>query len=130
MKKKLTAALIPVGIVVILLSAFFFITGGRCGDVSLSGFTVTDDGSVMVLEAGVATSAGYLRAVSTKSDGNVLYVTFYRTFGINNSIGSRHLFPIELPEECTEIHIWRYEKGFVKTLEKNEDGTWSSTESR
>lgn len=128
MKKKLLAVLIPLGIVIVLLAGFYLSTGGKCGAVYMTDFTVTEDGSVIVLEAGVAASAGYLRTAETRADGNILKVTFYRTFGINNPIGSWNLFPLDLPENCNEIHIWRDDGEFVKILEKNTDGEWVESE--
>ena len=80
----------------------------------------------MTIAVGVASSAGYTRAVKNVSDNpEIMQLQFYSAFGgINGSIGENHRFVIEITPECKEIYFYRG-KEFKLTLYKNETtGEW------
>lgn len=123
MKKLLKILLPSLLIVIAFITVYILVIGGRIGGVYVNDFTVTEDGGTMILEAGVSASAGYLRKADTEHEDGKAYITFYRTYGINNPNGAKAQFPIKL-DGCTEVYIWSgRDAGFVKVLEM-QNGEW------
>ena len=127
MKKKLIITLS----VLILISAFYFIGSGFDvrEDVFLIDYAVPPNKNEMTITVGVASSAGYTRAVKNVSDNpEVMELQFYSAFnGINGSVGENHRFVIDIPSECREIYFDRG-KNFELILCKDEvTGEWSLT---
>lgn len=110
----------------ILLVVFCVITGGKRGDVALYGYVFTEDENTVVLDVGMTSSTGYLRTLEMKQLGSDLYITFYSTYGINSSIGAKHLFPINIDKNCETIYFYQGSQGFRPVLKKNPDsGEWA-----
>ena len=70
MKKYMAAGIVFIGIFVMVL----FVGSGfsRRTDVVLTGFSISEDGSVMTLEAGPAGSMGYIRDMTAKRSGSAV----------------------------------------------------------
>lgn len=117
MKKKI------VFVVILLLTAMgilIYSTGGKRADIILNDFTVTEDGNIMTINVGVASSMGYIRTLRVKEEGDNKYITFYQTYGLNSKIGAEDEFQIELNPSCKGIYFYRGEAGYDLVLEKND----------
>jgi uncharacterized membrane protein len=117
MKKKI------VFIVILLLTAMgilLFSTGGKRADIILNDFTVTEDGNIMTINVGVASSMGYVRTLRVKEDGDNKYITFYQTYGLNSRLGAKNEFQIELNPSCKGIYFYRGEAGYDLVLVKDD----------
>ena len=125
MKKKI---IVIIAIIILLVALFLIGTGFRKRtDVVLGGFTVSEDGSKITFNAGVASSMGYIRDFKDKGGGiKPHYLTFYSTFGgLNSSFGSKNTFTLELVKDDTEIYFNRAGGGSELVLLKNEEtGEW------
>lgn len=124
MKKKLVTVL---SALVLIFGAYFIGSGFDVReDVYLVDYIVPPYKNEMTIAVGVASSAGYTRAVKNVSDNpEIMQLQFYSAFGgINGSIGENHRFVIEITPECKEIYFYRG-KEFKLTLYKNETtGEW------
>lgn len=110
-------------IVILLLTVIgilFFITGGKRTDIILNDYTVSEDGSIMTINVGVASSMGYVRTIRVKEDGDNKYITFYQTYGINSRIGAEDEFQIELNPTCKGIYFYRGDSGYDLVLQKDD----------
>lgn len=117
MKKKI------VFIVILMLTAMGILllsTGGKRTDIFLYDFTVTEDGNIMTINVGVASSMGYVRTLRVKEDGDNKYITFYQTYGLNSRIGAENEFQIELNPSCKGIYFYRGDAGYELVLQKDD----------
>lgn len=125
MKKKI---IIVIVIIVVLIASFLIGTGlMKNPNVVLGSYSVSQDGSVITLNAGVATSMGYVRGYKDNGGGvKPHYLTFYSTFGgLNSSFGAKNTFTLEIAPEDTEIYFNRADGGYELVLVKDEDtGDW------
>ena len=100
-------ALLTLGLCALLAAAVYLVGSGfqLRTDVFLADHLVPPEQSEMTIVVGVASSAGYTRAVKDVSeDPAVMVLQFYSAFGgINGSIGEDHRFVLELDPRCTEI---------------------------
>jgi hypothetical protein len=127
-KKKIVISTILMIIIVIVLLAF--ITGGKMAGVFLNDYAISEDGHVMTLKVGVASSLGYVRTFKVRQDDNKLYLTFYSTFGLNSKIGATNEFQIKLASSASEIYFYRGNIGYELILKKNEDSNeWQKIKS-
>lgn len=124
MKKAVIIGLL----VVFALWAVYFIGIGftTAGDAWVSA-VVLEDGKILTLSAGVASSAGFIRDTKVELDGDTMYLSFYHGFGgINGRIGVKNPITVELPENCTTV----FAKGIygadgpVCIAQKGADGQW------
>ena len=129
MKGKIKSVIaIVVSIVVVLIASYLIGTGFMVRtDVILNDFSVSEDGSTLILKTTIPTSMGYIRGY--KNDGGGVkphYLTFYSTFGgLNSSFGAKNEFELELGENDTEVYFNRPDGGYVLVLQKNpETGEW------
>lgn len=97
---------IGVALFLFLGTAFCVATGGKRSDVYLNDFIVADEMETITLDVGVASSAGFIRTLTANQETDSLYVTFYSTYGINNSIGAKTLFPINIESNCDKIYFY------------------------
>jgi uncharacterized protein YxeA len=118
MKKKMVFIII---LLLAVMGTLFFLTGGKRADIILNDYTVSEDGSIMTINVGVASSMGYVRTLKVKEDGDKKYITFYETYGINSSLGAENEFQIELNPPCKGIYFYRGEAGYDLVLEKNDE---------
>nr|WP_246582760.1 hypothetical protein [Clostridium mobile] len=106
----------------------FLSTGGKITGIMLTDYSISEDGNVMTLEVGVASSIGYIRTFKASEDGNKKYITFYSTYGLNSNIGAKDEFQVELHPSCDEIYFYRGNGEYKLKLQKN-SGTneWERT---
>ncbi len=117
MKKQITVIVI---LLLTVMGILFFITGGKRTDIILNDYTVSEDGSIMTINVGVASSMGYVRTLRVKEDGDNKYITFYQTYGINSTIGAENEFQIELNPSCKGIYFYRGDAGYDLVLQKDD----------
>ena len=123
MKQKLIISLITVilGLVVIGL----LLAGSKRGDVMLTDYSVSEDGSAMTIRVGVASSMGYIRSLKVKQGGDNLYLTFYSTLGLNSKLGAKDEFTLDIGPYCSEIYFYHGDGGYKLVLEKNAENVWN-----
>ena len=96
-------------------------------DVFLSDFAVSQDGSQIEMQVGVASSMGYTRGFRSKQGGFNEYLTFYSAFGgFNSSVCAKNRFVLEIDSQnCDEIYFYHGGGGYKLVLQKNpQSGEW------
>ena len=113
---------------VVLLAAFFIGTGFmKNPNVVLGDYSISEDGSKVILYTGMANSMGYVRGYKNNGGGvKPHYLTFYSAFGgLNSSLGAKNAFTLELEPDDTEIYFNRADGGYELVLVKDEKtGKW------
>jgi hypothetical protein len=117
MKKKIVLIFILLLTVIVIL---LFITGGKRTDIILNDYTVSEEGNIITINVGVASSMGYIRTIRVKEDGDNKYITFYETYGINSSFGAEDEFQIELNPSCKGIYFYKGDAGYDLVLQKDD----------
>lgn len=125
MKKIITIILL----VAVTLTAIYLIGTGYItnGGVYLGEYTVSDDGTEMTFNTGVASSMGFIREYKDEGGGvKPYYLKFYSAFGgLNGSWGAKNEFVLPLDADDTEIYFYRGNGGYELVLQKNEEsGLW------
>jgi hypothetical protein len=115
-KKKAVIVILLLTVMGILL----FISGGKRTDIILNDYTLSEDGNIMTINVGVASSMGYIRTIRVKEDGDNKYITFYETYGINSRFGAENEFQIELNPSCKGIYFYRGDAGYELVLQKDD----------
>jgi len=118
-KKKIGA--IAILSLVIIIGLSFLSTGGKITSVMISDYSISEDGNVMTLKVGLASSMGYIRTLKAIEDGNKKYITFYSTFGLNSNIGAENEFEVELHPSCDEIYFLSGKGEYKLKLQKNSE---------
>lgn len=115
---------------VLLILTFSYLIGTglrKRTDVILTGYSVSEDGTEITLEASVQSSMGYIRGFKD-AGGSIKphYLTFYATFdGLNSSFGAKNAFVLKVNEDDCEIYFNRADGGYELVLQKNlETGMW------
>lgn len=124
MKKKLVIVVITA---VVVYLVYFIGTGFlKNGSVYIGEYAVSEDGSKITLDIGVATSVGYIRAVTVhQQEGGKFYIDCYSAFGgFNGSIGAKRRFTLPIEEDTTIIGIYRSANCYEEVLYKDADGGW------
>jgi hypothetical protein len=103
------------------LDSYFLSTGGKISGIMLTDYSISEDGNVMTLKVGVASSMGYVRKLKTREEGNKKIITFYSTYGLNSSIGARDEFRIKLHPSCDEIYFYSQNGEHKLKLHKNSE---------
>lgn len=109
MKKAITIIISSILALVVLCAAVYLIGSGfsRMSNVYLADYEVSESGESITINVAVASSVGYTRAIDTQLQSSGLYVTFYPAFGgINGNWGAKHIFEIELEDECSQIYFY------------------------
>lgn len=116
MKNKVIISII---LVIVVLLIIYFATGFiKRTDVVLDAYSLSEDGTKMVLHVRVSGSMGYVRDINVKKN---MYISFYQTFGgLNFKFGAKNMYEIELDPSCTEIYFYKGDKGYNKVLQKNQ----------
>lgn len=123
MKKRILISLIV--IITIVIIGFVLVNFIKRTDVFLGEYTVTNDGTQISMDVGVASSMGYLGRYSTKQVENRLYVTFYSALRGHNTFAGGNLITIDLPQGCDEIYFNRSGGEYELMIQKNnETGEW------
>lgn len=117
MKKKIVFVVI---LLLTVMGILIYSTGGKRTDIILNDYTVSEDGNIMTINVGVASSMGYVRTLRLKDDGDKKYITFYQTYGLNSKIGAENEFQIELNPSCKGIYFYRGDTGYELVLEKDD----------
>ena len=125
MKKIITIILL----VAVTLTDIYLIGTGYItnGGVYLGEYTVSDDGTEMTFNTGVASSMGFIREYKDEGGGvKPHYLKFYSAFGgLNGSWGAKNEFVLPLDADDTEIYFYRGNGGYELVLQKNEEsGLW------
>ena len=118
-------------LVLLLLAAAWFAGTGftKRTDVFLTAYSVSEDGSRIHMQVGIASSMGYTRSFRAKQGGFNQYVTFYNTFGgLNSKIGAKNSFVLEIdPMNCDEIYFYHGDGGYTLVLKKDTStGQWNT----
>ncbi len=108
-------------LLLLIIGLLLFITGGKMAGIMLMDYSISKDSNVMTLKVGVASSMGYVRKMKSSQDGNKRYITFYSTYGLNSSIGSKDEFQVELQQSCDEIYFYSGNGEYELKLRKNEE---------
>lgn len=112
----------------VLMVSFVIGTGfTKRTDVILTDYSVSEDGTKIILKTSVASSMGYIRGF--KNDGGGVkphYLTFYATFGgLNSTFGAKNEFVLEVDEDDSEIYFNRTDCGYELVLQKDaQTGVW------
>lgn len=113
--------LIAVFISILIIGILILSTGGKMGSAFLSDYKVSENGNIMTLKVGVASSMGYIRSFKEKQKDNKKYLTFYSTYGLNSKLSAKDEFQIVLGPAVDEIYFYRGEEGYVIVLNKNKE---------
>ena len=127
MKKLSRTILIALAVIVVLSAAYLVAPGfAKMGNVYITDFRVSEDGSEMTITVGVSTSIGYVRKVSVhQQHGGKLYLDCYSAFGgINGSWGAKNEYTIQLDEDTEMIALYRSPNCYDPVLEKGANGEW------
>jgi uncharacterized membrane protein len=119
MNKKIVISIVVS--IIIVIGLLILSTGGKMGGAFLSDYKVSEDGKVMTLKVGVASSMGYIRSLKVREDDNKKYLTFYSTFGLNSKLSAKDEFQINLDPDIDEIYFFRGEEGYVRVISKNKE---------
>lgn len=127
MKKIITIVLT----VVTAFGLFYFIGTGflENNSVLLNDYTVSEDGTEIILNISLASSMGFVRDYKDEGGGvKPHYLHFYSAFGgLNSSLGAKNKFVLEIAPDDTEIYFYRGNGGYALVLEKNEQtGVWEA----
>ena len=127
MKKPARIVIIALAVIVVLSAAYLVAPGfAKMGNVYITDFRVSEDGSEMTITVGVSTSIGYVRKVSVhQQHGGKLYLDCYSAFGgINGSWGAKNEYTIQLDEDTEMIALYRSPNCYDPVLEKGANGEW------
>ena len=126
--KKFKNICIVVFIIVVGILVFYFVGSGfrKQGSAYISDFSVSEDGTEIIVKVQVANSVGYIRKVSEHQQvGERLYLDCYSAFGgINGSVGAKEEFTIKVAEETKVIALYRNANCYEEVLKKNELNEW------
>jgi len=62
---------------------------------------------------------GYTKTMKIKQGGDNKYITFYSTYGLNNRMGAKNKFVIDLNTSCEEIYFYSGDGGYRLVLKKD-----------
>ena len=118
--------------VIVALTAVYIIAPGfsKQGNVYITDYSISEDGTEITINVGVSTSIGYVRKVSEyQQHGGKLYLDCYSAFGgINGSLGAKNEYTIQLDEDTEMIAIYRSVNCYDTVLEKDKNGKWQYAE--
>lgn len=114
----------------IILILSYYAGSGFCqnGNVALSGYSLSADGSKLTFRTDVMSSVGFIRGFKNNGGGvRPHYLVFYSTFGgINSAWGAKNEFELDLSDSDTEIYFNRGKGGYELVLQKDkETGEWT-----
>ena len=118
MKKKIRNIAI---VLLIVIGLLLCVSGGKMAGIMLIDYSIPKDSNVMTLNVGVSSSMGFVRKMKSSQNGNKKYITFYSTYGLNSSIGSKEEFQVELQPYCDEIYFYSGNDEFKLRLQKNKE---------
>ena len=75
-------------------------------DVRLQDFSVSKDGSAIMIKTSLSASMGFIRDMETEKTGEEIHCSFYRTSGgLNSTIGAKNTFEIKLNASTEKIYF-------------------------
>ncbi len=126
---KHNALTIAVILIIVLIITYLFGTGLlKRGDVVLTDFYVSEDGTMLTFSTSIMTAMGYTRGFKDNGGGvKSHYLDFYSTFGgLNSKFGAKNNFELELDGDDCEVYFRRSDGGYELVLKKDdESGIWS-----
>ena len=122
MKKRRNLVWISVIAVILLgFGGLVLQMGGRMGDVFADAERMVD--GCTKINVCVVSSIGYVRTMDMRIEGEGVYLDFYRTFGLNQPLGARSVYIVDIPQDVQRIYVWQY--GEYRALhERGADGGW------
>lgn len=125
-KQKTIMIVSSMMLISLIVGGVFISMGGKRSDVYLNNYMISEDGNKMILDVSVMGSMGYVRNLKIKQGGDNKYITFYSTFGLNNRLGAKDKFEIDLNSFCGDLYFYSGDGGYRLVLEKdNEKDTWT-----
>lgn len=121
------AVLLFLAFAVLMTSAFLVGTGSiERFDVLLLEYSVSEDGTELTLQTGVASSMGYTRDFQDFQKDHAHHLTFYSTYGgLNSSFGAKSEFTLTLDEADTAVYFACANGDYELILQKDaESGAW------
>lgn len=125
LSKKSKIIVLIVGLIFLVVVAFFILSGKARTDVVLSDYVISSNGKKMTLKVTVTSSAGYIRKMKRTRGSANYYFTFYSTYGINSKIGAEDTFIIDISDDVDEIYFYTGDHGYNKVLERTENKEWT-----
>lgn len=129
MKKKILVFSFSAAALLLVLFAVCFIGSGFLirNDVILRDYSLSKDGTELVLYTDISSSAGYTRGFRDHGGGiKPHYLTFYSAFGgINGTWGATEKHTLPLEDDACEIYFNRADGGYQLVLQKDDKtGEW------
>ena len=128
MKKKIFVAVA----IVIALVCIYFIGSGfiKNSSACIGEYSVSEDGTEITMNIGVASSVGYIRKVEVHQQENgKMCIDCYSAFGgINGRIGAKTVFTLSLNDDTNMIAIYRGNNHYEEVLQKDTSGVWQRIE--
>lgn len=124
MKKKI---FVTVSIVIALICIYLIGSGfTKNSSVYIGEYSVSEDGTEITVNVGVASSAGYIRKVIVhQQEAGKMYIDCYSAFGgINGRIGAKTVFTLSLNDDTNRIAIYRGNNHYEEVLWKDTSGVW------
>lgn len=123
-EKKKRRNLVWISVIIVILlgfGGFVLNMGGRMGDVFADAQLMADGRTK--INACVVSSIGYVRTMEMRVEGEDVYLDFYRTFGLNQPLGARNEYIVNIPHDVQRICVCQY--GEYRVLhERSADGGW------
>lgn len=127
MRKWGKIAVITVAAVAILGTTYVVAPGFlKRGDIYITDYAVSEDGTDMKITVEVAGSMEYVRKMTEhQQQGGRLYLDCYAAFGgLNGAIGAKQEYHISVAEDTEWIALYRSENCYEPVLERDENGEW------
>lgn len=110
----------------ICITLFIFIillllTVNQRNDIYINNYTVSEDGKEITLDISLTNSSGYIGYMDTHEKDDRKYISFYSTFGVNNKLGSKNNFKIDLNLSCNKIYLDEGNGNYKLLLQKDEN---------
>ncbi len=118
---KKIIGVIAILLLIIVTGLLFLNTGSKITSVMISDYSISEDGDIMTLKVGVASSMGYIRTLKASEEGNKKLITFYSTYGLNSNIGAKNEFQVNLQPSCDEIYFYSENGEYKLKLQKNSE---------
>ena len=111
MLKKIIFVIVIIAILILssLMLLKRYATGGKRSDVLITKQSISEDEKEISVDTTLTTSMGYIKTYKTEQDGDKLYITFYSTFGLNNKIGAKSNFDINI-EGINSVYYYCFDE--------------------
>lgn len=122
MKGKLKGISVNFIIVFVIIFAVFLLTPGpKISSVCLGDYSISEEGSKLSFSVWVWSSMGYVKSIDVKEEERAKYITFYSTHGLNNGIGAKGEFEIDLEPSCEFIYFYKGNEEYKLILHKDKE---------